>query len=118
MDNSTISIYKAVNGYWYGKIIKSDNNTFIGKLLFSKLEYNEKSASFEGLITKPSNHIDANAILTLTNNTSVKVANSKLAIIPGGHGQYIGEVTTITTDFKENDLVVPMIEKFLDKKEK
>ncbi|TAH40587.1 MAG: alpha/beta hydrolase [Bacteroidetes bacterium] len=45
-----------------------------------------------------------------------QIANSELAIIPGGHGQYIGEVTTITPDFKESDLIVPMIEKFLDKK--
>ena len=44
-----------------------------------------------------------------------QIANSELAIIPGGHGQYIGEITTITPDFKESDLVVPMIEKFLDK---
>lgn len=44
------------------------------------------------------------------------IANSELAIIPGGHGQYIGEVTTITPDFKESELVVPMIEKFLNKK--
>lgn len=47
-----------------------------------------------------------------------QIANSELAIIPGGHGQYIGEVTTITPDFKESDLVVPMIEKFLDKTKK
>jgi hypothetical protein len=39
----------------------------------------------------------------------------KLAIIPGGHGEYIGEITTIKSDFKESDLVVPMIEKFLNK---
>jgi pimeloyl-ACP methyl ester carboxylesterase len=45
-----------------------------------------------------------------------QIAKSELAIIPGGHGQYIGEITTITTDFKESDLVLPMIEKFLDKK--
>lgn len=45
-----------------------------------------------------------------------QIANSELAIIPGGHGQYIGEITTITPDFKESDLVVPMIEKFLDKR--
>lgn len=45
-----------------------------------------------------------------------QITNSELAIIPGGHGQYIGEITTITPDFKESDLVVPMIEKFLDKK--
>lgn len=44
-----------------------------------------------------------------------QIVNSELAIIPGGHGQYIGEVTTITPDFKESDLVVPMIEKFLDR---
>jgi pimeloyl-ACP methyl ester carboxylesterase len=47
-----------------------------------------------------------------------QIADSELAIIPGGHGQYIGEITTVTPDFKESDLVVPMIEKFLDKKGK
>jgi pimeloyl-ACP methyl ester carboxylesterase len=45
-----------------------------------------------------------------------QIANSQLAIIPGVHGQYIGEITTITDDFNVSDLVVPMIEKFLDKK--
>jgi pimeloyl-ACP methyl ester carboxylesterase len=44
-----------------------------------------------------------------------QIINSELAIIPGGHGEYIGEVTTIKSDFKESDLVVPMIEKFLNK---
>lgn len=45
-----------------------------------------------------------------------QIANSELAIIPGGHGEYIGEITTIKPEFKESELVVPMIEKFLDKK--
>ena len=40
---------------------------------------------------------------------------SELAIIPGVHGEYIGEITTIKPTFKENELVVPLIEKFLDK---
>jgi pimeloyl-ACP methyl ester carboxylesterase len=44
-----------------------------------------------------------------------QIAGSELAIIPGGHGEYIGEITTIKPDFKESDLVVPMIEKFLNK---
>lgn len=46
------------------------------------------------------------------------IANSELAIIPGGHGEYIGEITTLKSDFKESDFVVPMIERFLDKKGK
>lgn len=46
-----------------------------------------------------------------------QIMNSELAIIPGGHGEYIGEITTIKPDFKESDLVVPIIEKFLNKKD-
>lgn len=46
------------------------------------------------------------------------IANSELAIIPGEHGEYIGEITTLKPDYKESDFVaVPMIESFLDKKE-
>ena len=43
------------------------------------------------------------------------MANSELAIIPGGHGEYIGEITTLQPGFEENQLVVPMIKKFLNK---
>jgi pimeloyl-ACP methyl ester carboxylesterase len=46
-----------------------------------------------------------------------QIANSDLAIIPGGHGEYIGEITTIKPGFKESELVVPMIEKFFNKKD-
>lgn len=45
-----------------------------------------------------------------------QIENSELAIIPSGHGDYIGEITTIKPDTKESDFVVPMIEKFLNKK--
>lgn len=45
------------------------------------------------------------------------INHSELAIIPGGHGEYIGEITTLQPDFKESDFVaVPLIEKFIDKK--
>lgn len=42
------------------------------------------------------------------------IADSQLAIIPGGHGEYIGEVTTLQPDYK-SDFVIPMIENFLKK---
>lgn len=44
-----------------------------------------------------------------------QLENSELAIIPGGHGDYIGEITTLKEDFKDSNLVVPMIERFLEK---
>lgn len=44
------------------------------------------------------------------------INNTELAIIPGGHGEYIGELTTLKPNYKESDFVViPMIENFLDK---
>lgn len=44
-----------------------------------------------------------------------QIVNSELAIIPGGHGEYIGEITTIKPGFKVYEFVVPMIENFLNK---
>ncbi len=44
------------------------------------------------------------------------IPDSKLAIIPGGHGEYIGEITTLSPDFKANEFIVPLIEKFLNEK--
>ncbi len=42
------------------------------------------------------------------------IPNCKLAIIPGGHGAYIGEITTLNPNYKENEFIIPIIEKFLD----
>jgi pimeloyl-ACP methyl ester carboxylesterase len=44
-----------------------------------------------------------------------QIPKSELAIIPGGHGEYIGEVTTLAPAFKGDPLAVPLIEKFLDR---
>lgn len=41
------------------------------------------------------------------------IANSRLAIIPGGHGAYIGEITTLKPGYQETDFVSPMIQNFL-----
>ena len=41
------------------------------------------------------------------------IPNCKLAIIPGGHGAYIGEITTLKTHYKNTDFIIPIIENFL-----
>ncbi len=43
-----------------------------------------------------------------------QIAGSELAIIPGVHGEYIGEITTLKSGAKQADFVIPMIESFLD----
>jgi len=43
------------------------------------------------------------------------IPNSELAVIPGGHGKYIGEITTQSSDTKDIDFVVAMTKEFLNK---
>jgi pimeloyl-ACP methyl ester carboxylesterase len=43
-----------------------------------------------------------------------QIIGSELAIIPGVHGEYIGEITTLKSGSKEADFVIPMIERFLN----
>lgn len=43
------------------------------------------------------------------------IAHSSLAIIPGVHGEYIEEITTLSTASKEASFVVPMLKAFLDR---
>lgn len=42
------------------------------------------------------------------------IPHCRLAIIPGGHGAYIGEITTLQPDYKDNEFIVPLIEKSLN----
>lgn len=43
------------------------------------------------------------------------IQNCQLAIIPGGHGKYIEEITTLSNDNRDAGFVVHMIQEFLDK---
>jgi pimeloyl-ACP methyl ester carboxylesterase len=44
-----------------------------------------------------------------------QISSSELMIIPGVHGEYIGEITTLRSHSNKAVYVVPMIETFLDK---
>jgi pimeloyl-ACP methyl ester carboxylesterase len=43
------------------------------------------------------------------------IPNCQLAIIPGGHGKYLGEITTLTEGKWTQDYITPLIEQFLTK---
>lgn len=42
------------------------------------------------------------------------IANCSLAILPGGHGEYMGEITSIGLNNFHPDFFTPMLENFLD----
>jgi pimeloyl-ACP methyl ester carboxylesterase len=43
------------------------------------------------------------------------IPGSELAILPGGHGKYIGEITTLKNDKTDTVFIIPMVEEFLNK---
>jgi pimeloyl-ACP methyl ester carboxylesterase len=43
------------------------------------------------------------------------IPDCELAIIPGGHGKYMGEIMTLSNDSSDNVFIVPLIEEFLNK---
>lgn len=44
------------------------------------------------------------------------IPNCRLAIIPGGHGAYIGEITALDPNYKDTEFIVPLMEQFLNGK--
>lgn len=46
------------------------------------------------------------------------IPDCRLAIIPGGHGEYIGEITTLKPEYKSTDFIIPLIENFLSESTK
>lgn len=85
----------------------------------------KRMVNFRGIPDEKIESIKAQTLIIIGDKDVIKpehalemhrqIVNSDLAIIPGGHGEYIGEITTLTPGFKETELVVPIVEKFLNK---
>ncbi|WP_205600213.1 MULTISPECIES: hypothetical protein [Sphingobacterium] len=41
------------------------------------------------------------------------IQDCRIAIIPGGHGEYIGEITTVQAGDQEDVFIASLLEKFL-----
>ena len=70
------------------------------------------------LITAPTLIINGDADVISTEHAVEiyrLIPGCRLAIIPGGHGKYIGEITTLHDENEDIDFVVAMIKAFLDK---
>ena len=71
MNNTTISIFLLTDGFWYGKIIKSDTEENIGKLLLNKMKFDKTKNVLEGKLNSPSNGMTVNATVSLDGDTAL-----------------------------------------------
>ncbi|WP_445908722.1 hypothetical protein [Yeosuana sp.] len=80
MDNMTITIFLATDGFWYGKIIKSDEKENIGHLLLYKMKFDQEKNTLVGVLKRPDNGMKVNATVSLDGAKKLKVVGKKLLI--------------------------------------
>lgn len=73
-----VYIYKAKDGYWYGKVVESGNKSNIGKLMLKKLSPNKEQNQLKGKVKKPETGFEANATLELDGKNQLKLTTSIL----------------------------------------
>ena len=79
-ENSTIKIYKAKNGFWYGKVLTSNNPKFLNKLILKEAIYDDKAAALIGVMYHPEMSISIDATLTKETNNQLKLVGKRFLI--------------------------------------
>lgn len=77
MENSTIKVYKATDGFIYGKIIASDEAEWIEEIILKKVKYDVESKSWRGKIYSLKRNMTIAAELTLENSKKLKLVGTK-----------------------------------------
>ena len=85
MENTTINIFLAKDGFWYGKIIKSDTKENIGKMLLNKMKFDKMKNVLEGKLIRPNNGMVVNATISLDGDKKLKMVGKKLFITKTVH---------------------------------
>lgn len=80
LDKSTMNVYKATDGFWYAKIIKSSDSKKIGKMILSKVKFNMGDNNYKGILTPPTNSMEINATITFTSDGKLKLIGKTLFI--------------------------------------
>ena len=76
LDNSTIQIYKESEAY-YGKIIRSDVATYVGKTVLTNIKYNAEADTWTGIIQSPKRNIDIDGTISFEPDGKLKIVGRK-----------------------------------------
>ena len=77
IDETTVHIYRASDGFWYGKIIDSADPDQIGDMLLKEMRYQPQDKVLEGTIIQQFSGISASATLQLNNPHQLEMNISK-----------------------------------------
>ena len=77
MENSTIEVYKAQDGYIYGKIIDSDEQSWRDKIILQKVQYDAKDKVWKGEVYSLRMDTTVDVVITLESASKLKLVGTK-----------------------------------------
>lgn len=77
LENSTIEVYQADDGYIYGKIIDSDQKSWIGEVILKKVKYDPKKKEWVGKVYSLRMYFSVDATLTLEGSEKLKLVGRR-----------------------------------------
>jgi hypothetical protein len=79
LDNSVVNFYKGADGYWYGKILKSDKALYLNQVIYKGMQPNGKNY-WEGIFTTPKSKMNIATKIFLDNNSQMRFVGKKYFI--------------------------------------
>lgn len=77
LENMRIEIYKAEDGYIYGKIIESEEESWIDKIILKQVTYDPAQKSWKGQIYSLKVLMTVDVVLTLEDQHTLKLVGSR-----------------------------------------
>lgn len=77
LENATIQVYKAQDGYIYGKIIACDKKEWIGEIILKKVKYFEAKNRWKGEVYSLKRKMSIDVTITVPTDKKLKLVGSK-----------------------------------------
>lgn len=88
LSNSVVSFYKGADGYWYSKILKSDNSVYVNQVIY-KGKSPEGANYLEGTFTTPKSKMNISTKVYLDNDQQMRFVGKKFFITKTYEGKRI-----------------------------
>lgn len=77
LENATIQVYKAQDGYTYGKIKACDKKEWVGEIILKKVKYFEAKNHWKGEVYSLKRKMSINVTITVPEDDKLKLVGSK-----------------------------------------
>ena len=77
LENSTIEVYEAEDGYIYGKITASDEEDWVDEIILKEVKYDAEQKAWVGIVYSLRMYFDVNVVMTLESDKKLKIVGSR-----------------------------------------